>query len=215
MQTAASTMRWVPPGVIASGAVALLLSWPCIPERWAVHVHENAPPIGWAEKSAPALLAPLLLGVLMWVAVELTVRWMRRRASGRFAREVIEVHVTLTRIIGFAPTLLLTALALALPLLRPRSALVVLGAAVGDLALVIGVGLAYASAQMRALRMRGVPMREGYEGIVYRNPRDPRLWAPKIIGFGWTLNFAHPAAWPVLVGLLIALLLAVTLTALA
>jgi uncharacterized membrane protein len=33
---------------------------------------------------------------------------------------------------------------------------------------------------------------------IYYNPDDPSFWVPKRIGVGWTINFAHPWAWPVL-----------------
>jgi uncharacterized membrane protein len=32
-------------------------------------------------------------------------------------------------------------------------------------------------------------------GAFYLNPRDPRLWVPKRLGVGMTLNYAKPAAW--------------------
>jgi uncharacterized membrane protein len=35
---------------------------------------------------------------------------------------------------------------------------------------------------------------EGWNGIIYSNPKDPRLWVPKISGYGTTLNFAHRRA---------------------
>ena len=31
-------------------------------------------------------------------------------------------------------------------------------------------------------------------GMFYVNPEDPRLWVEKPVGYGWTLNFARPAA---------------------
>ena len=46
----------------------------------------------------------------------------------------------------------------------------------------------------------------------YRNPRDSRLWVPKLAGIGWTINFAHRFAWPmmlVLVGLPLAVVVLV------
>jgi uncharacterized membrane protein len=39
-------------------------------------------------------------------------------------------------------------------------------------------------------------------GLFYVNAEDPRLWVPKLIGVGWTLNFARPASWFVMAGLL-------------
>lgn len=36
---------------------------------------------------------------------------------------------------------------------------------------------------------------------IYRCPLDPRIVVPKRMRWaGWTLNFAHRAAWPVLLG---------------
>jgi uncharacterized membrane protein len=49
---------------------------------------------------------------------------------------------------------------------------------------------------------------EGWNGIVYRNPNDPRLWVPKITGVGYTLNFARPAAWWIMGGVLLIPLIA-------
>ena len=40
-------------------------------------------------------------------------------------------------------------------------------------------------------------------GIFYYNPEDPELWVEKCFGIGWTLNFARPASWLMLLGLLI------------
>jgi uncharacterized membrane protein len=39
-------------------------------------------------------------------------------------------------------------------------------------------------------------------GTVYVNPADPALFVAKRFGIGYTLNFGHPWAWPVLVLLL-------------
>jgi uncharacterized membrane protein len=39
---------------------------------------------------------------------------------------------------------------------------------------------------------------EGWNGLIYSNAKDPRLWVPKLSGFGATLNFAHARAWLVL-----------------
>jgi uncharacterized membrane protein len=40
-------------------------------------------------------------------------------------------------------------------------------------------------------------------GIFYHNPENPELWVEKRFGIGWTLNFARPASWLMLLGLLI------------
>ena len=40
-------------------------------------------------------------------------------------------------------------------------------------------------------------------GMIYWNASDERLWVPKRLGIGWTLNFARPMAWVVMALLLI------------
>lgn len=40
-------------------------------------------------------------------------------------------------------------------------------------------------------------------GFVYFNPNDPALFVEKRMGIGWTINFARPAAWMVLVGIMV------------
>jgi uncharacterized membrane protein len=37
---------------------------------------------------------------------------------------------------------------------------------------------------------------ESYKwGIFYYNPSNPKIWVPKRMGMGWTLNFAHPLSY--------------------
>jgi uncharacterized membrane protein len=51
---------------------------------------------------------------------------------------------------------------------------------------------------------------KGWHGLLYRNADDPRLWVPKILGVGYTLNLAHGLAWVIL-----AVILAVPLATVA
>ena len=39
---------------------------------------------------------------------------------------------------------------------------------------------------------------DGWRGLIYMNPDDPRLVVPKRLGIGWTFNFAKPSAWVIL-----------------
>ena len=48
---------------------------------------------------------------------------------------------------------------------------------------------------------------EGWRGVLYVNPADPRLVVPKRSGLGWTFNFARPSAWVLLTVLLLGPLL--------
>jgi uncharacterized membrane protein len=70
-------------------------------------------------------------------------------------------------------------------------------------ALAIAVGSSRLVECARGLKARGLGKGlEGWNGIVYRNTADPRLWVPKLGGIGYTLNFAHRWAWPMLALLL-------------
>ncbi len=42
-----------------------------------------------------------------------------------------------------------------------------------------------------------------YGGFFYNNPGDPTLFVEKRYGLGWTLNFGHPQAKLVLIGMLL------------
>ena len=53
-----------------------------------------------------------------------------------------------------------------------------------------------------------------YRGVFYGNPDDPDLFVPKRFGLGWTMNFGHPQAKLVLIGLLLLPLVLLILTVL-
>ena len=42
-------------------------------------------------------------------------------------------------------------------------------------------------------------------GIFYYNPKDKRIFPPKRIGWGWTVNFANPYSILVLVAIIVAI----------
>ena len=46
-----------------------------------------------------------------------------------------------------------------------------------------------------------------YGGLFYNNPDDPAVFVPKRFGLGWTMNFGHPQARLVLIGMLLLVLL--------
>jgi uncharacterized membrane protein len=99
-------------------------------------------------------------------------------------------------VISLALAIVFAGLALVLPFWRPvRSGLLVL-----SVLIILGSTITFGMWRMwqgaRTLQARGLFVGlEGWNGIIYRKPRDPRLWVPKIIGPGYTLSFAHCGAW--------------------
>lgn len=40
-------------------------------------------------------------------------------------------------------------------------------------------------------------------GMFYYNPEDPAVFVSKRVGLGWTVNFAHPVSWFIIIGILL------------
>lgn len=208
-------MRWISLGVLVAAGVVLALFWGDVPDRWATHWGLHGQVNGWATKSVGAAMLPLALGFVVWLVLEATAIWVARSGRGKAVPpEMMAVQATIVRAAGLGLSLLIGGLAVGLPLLRPRSSMPIVVGAWIDMGLVVGIAIAWAAWRVRRLRAAGVAMPEGYGGLVYRNPGDARLWVPKLVGAGWTINFAHRLAWPVLVALVgvpLALVLIVTL----
>ncbi len=204
-------MRWLSLGVLGAAAAVLAASWDRIPSRWAVHWGGRDQPDGWASKSVPSVLAPLAIGFAVWLVIEGAAVWMRLRAARerKLAPELVGVHLEVAHAAGLAVALICAALALVLPLVQPRSSIPIVAGTFACLGIVVGASVVRADRQVRKLRAAGVPVPEGHQGVLYRNPADKRLWVPKLMGMGWTINFAHRAAWPTLLAMVGAPLLVV------
>lgn len=214
--------------VMAAAAVILTVMWDSIPARWASHWGADGQVNGWSERSFLSVYGPLLAGAGICLFLEglgqaaLRLPFMKDdRIPAAHARAVHAVlgHMTLTlmRFIEIGLGLLFAMLSIVLPLSAPKSggglAVVALGLVVTSV--VVGV-VAMARQYRRAVENGAFPKLEGFNGFIYRNPKDSRLLVPKLVGYGTTLNFAHPMAWPLMalvVGLPIALTLLVPLLA--
>jgi hypothetical protein len=144
---------------------------------------------------------PLGIGLLSWLLFD-GLAYATTRMTGGFPRELRAVAATVVRAVGLAIALICAGLALALPLLQPRSSLPIALGVPLVIGVVLGAAMVWAWRETRRLRAGGVALPEGYTGVFYSNPRDARLWVPKLAGVGWTINFAHRRAWPVMIALI-------------
>jgi uncharacterized membrane protein len=114
------------------------------------------------------------------------------------------------RVISLALAIVFAGLALVLPFGQPvRSGRIVLSVLL-ILVMAIAFGMWRMRRGARVLQARGLfAGLEGWNGIIYSNPQDPRIWVPKITGPGYTLNFAHRGAWLWLLAILAVPLLVV------
>jgi len=154
----------------------------------------------------------LVSGLAFAVFLEVMARTLQARerlatgydASPEAARAILDASAGLTRILNLAVALFMALLVIPhawLPGLGAHGA-VALGTAiiVGAMVWAVWSLKSVHGSLERAGRLGGL---EGWNGIIYSNPKDPRLRVPKISGFGTTLNFAHRRAWLLLGSVLV------------
>jgi len=158
-------------------------------------------------KGARAVI--VAIGFALAIFLEVTARMLASRqrlaagydASPEAARAILDATAGITRVLNVALALFLTFVAAPLRGLAPGHALTL---GFGILLATIAWGVWVLKSLHRELaRQDQLGGLEGWNGFVYSNPRDPRLWVPKISGFGTTLNFAHRRAWVLLGSILL------------
>lgn len=191
---------WLSPVILGLSAAVLAMRWDSIPSRFIVHWDAYGQPNGWMEKSVAGVLFPILLGLAMWVFFEIIGAVVRTTNRGKHERVAFAVVDTI-RFIGIVLSVLFAVLAVALPLGPALSPALIGGGTIIGVALATTLGCVKISRATKALRAQNPHDGdlEGYHGFYYSNPNDMRLWVPKIVGPGSTINFAHPWAWPVMV----------------
>jgi uncharacterized membrane protein len=206
--------RWPSFAVLLLAAGYLTMRWDSIPARWVIHWGPRGEPNGWATKTLPGVYGLLVLPVALFVINE-AVAFFRLRddasASGAHVRAAV---VDFGRIILVGICAMTALLATVLPL-GPRLPLpILMSLGVAPLLVALAAGGVRLAARLRELRERGHGDKiEGYHALYYANANDRRLWVPKLTGLGWTINFAHPLGWPMLLLLLAMPIAAVVLSA--
>jgi uncharacterized membrane protein len=108
--------------------------------------------------------------------------------------------VEFLRLMAIAIAIVMSALSIILPLFRPARPFGFVAFTFGVLIAAVAIGGWRVVKLMRELKTGGqFAGLEGWNGLTYRNPNDPRLFVPKLTGIGYTLNFAHRRAWPLLI----------------
>jgi uncharacterized membrane protein len=190
---------WRPFAVLGAAAAYLTFRWDAIPRRWVIHWDFAGRPNGWAHRTPMGVFGPVALAAgLVLFAEALAAFSGSRRGAAALPEPVRVATQSLVRTMTLALSLVLAFLAVDLPL-GPR---IPPGAIVGLSLVVFGgalaVGVARVRSASRQARWLGHTEKEieGYHGLYYSSANDRRLWVPKRYGVGWTVNFAHPWAWP-------------------
>lgn len=189
-------LRFGGPAVLTVAAVVLAAAWESIPARYPIHWSASGAPDAWALRAPLIVFAPLMLGMLVWIAIELCAFLLDLSSK---EREIARANAVAVRAIGFSVSALFAALAVVLPLAPPARAGAVVLTSVIWLSGTIVLALAYVARTALSLKAAGkADLPKGWNGIVYSNRDDDRIFVPKLVGLGWTLNFGHPRAWLVL-----------------
>lgn len=187
----------------------LAASYARLPDPFPVHTGPAGRPDRWMPKSpAVVFLAPGIgLAVLLFLGlIRRLIHAARQGHPGPPGDRTVEVTDQLLLGVGLFVGVLIAAVSLGMGGLLPPQ-LLLPAVAVAPL-LFLGFLLA---AVVRLLRARhttpawsgdGTPDAAWKGGMFYVNPDDPALLVPKRFGIGWTLNFARPGAWLLLVVLL-------------
>jgi uncharacterized membrane protein len=203
-------MRFAPLAILSAAAAWLALKWDTLPERWVVHWGPGGVPDGYASKTFSGVFGPLLFGVALAIFIELVAVFTERASRAKLPR-LVRAYGNLVRWVSIGQSFAVATIALLLPSDTPSSPRLLIGLSLGAVVVALvagGLGVSRAARQMAAA---GEPLPPGYGPFLYRNSDDPRLFVPKLVGVGWTLNFAHRTAWlllgllllPVLVGLVV------------
>lgn len=138
----------------------------------------------------------LLVGAFICLVFEGLLQATRKKSSVQSSSIALGLRIVETSL-----AVVLAGASLWLPLSRPASPF---GFVVFTI-IVMGLGLAAAITlsvrEVKRLTLSGAE-KDGWLGLIYRNPYDDRLWVPKRLGTGLTLNFAHRHAWPTLLVLI-------------
>ena len=211
--------------LLAACAVYLWTHWPQIPARLVLQWGARGQPDRWAARSAGVVFFPLLIAATVLLAMTLILygiaHWLRPIYAGglqgaresRFRRTIS----TLLLAVEYSIALLFSWIAIR-PLLpvsyqRPPAALAILpgliAIAMTGILMWLGQGGSRTPTAQRLQSPSTKPVgdRTGDRfwklGVFYFNRDDPSVMVEKRFGIGYTMNFAHPVAWTILLLLLL------------
>ncbi len=200
----------VPWLVLILSVTALVVLYPSFPERWPIHWNAAGQIDGWTDKSPMGAGFPLIMAVVLTLFFELLAllsdKLRNTRLPAPWPERMARANTNYIYYISTLLNLFFGYLACTLPFRPP---------AVACVFLLITGAITYPTYDftrlVREMRDAGA-LPPGYRGGIYSNPDDPRIWVPKLGGYGWTLNFAHGRSRLIMATLLLIPIVAVATT---
>ena len=183
--------------------------WDQIPDRFPVHWGIDGRPNGWSVRTPMGVYGPLFFGaglVALISVLSYGVSHAARRipVTTRQGESVDPAHRIALVLIGVEFFIAaMFSLVVLLPLTGSPGVATILALALGMI-VCIGFLVRWQSQGMAASASLshpgdGMPDSCWKLGLFYYNPDDSALFVEKRIGFGYTINFARPSAWIILV----------------
>ena len=220
--------RWLLPhlAVAAATAAFCLIFYDRFPEQLVMQYDLQGNPTRTVGKSYPGVLMPVILQlflVLMFWITNYMIASSKQQLDASRPRQSLVQNLAFRRrwsafmlIAGFLMVLSFAVMPLqmmfqfpvsaALAALLAASMFIVLGSIV--LAVTTGQGgsrirVGEPAGEPAAGRVNRDDDRHWKLGVFYFNPDDPAIFLEKRFGVGWTVNWARPAAWALLFGPLV------------
>lgn len=209
LHLAAMAAALLPLGV---AAIFLHRNWAAIPAVFPIHWNFAGEPNGWDHRTVSGVYQPIWIGcavVAILMLMRLLLRYVAGAQNDRRLSGVSLIYTAILISMAFTQVALLPLLTSASP--ENKSVLI--------LVMLMGWGALILSILLVSLwifrQHRSRKQVEPYDGtldgcwragIFYFNPSDRAIFVPKRFGMGYSLNFAHPVSWLVMVGLLLPIL---------
>jgi len=223
----------------ASGPLALLFAcagylaahWQQIPARLVLHFGANGAPNRWAARSIGTAFLPIFIATVILLALTFLLygmaHWLRPIYAGgfqgehesRFRRAASIVLLVMEYWIAALFSYLAIRPLLPASLERPPVAIAMVAGLIAIAGSAVLMWLGQAGSRMPSQQRSGTasagPVGDRTEdrfwklGVFYFNRDDPAVMVERRFGIGYTVNFAHPIAWIII---LLPLLAMVTVT---
>jgi uncharacterized membrane protein len=184
---------------LAATTELLTAHWQTIPPHFPTHWGIHGQPNGWSSRTIPGVFGPLLFVFVLNLSLGLLAELTPRSSPGFQGRSsMIRMTTTVLVTCCWFVTIMICAISLLSLTQNPTRFLPLL--MIGAIVFTLGITgyTIYKATHMRstiAASHNSTDTRFWKAGGIYYNPADPALMVPKRLGFGYTLNFAHPASW--------------------
>lgn len=185
-----------PFAIILGVALWLHVNWNSIPERFPVHWSASGQPNRWAERTTRGVYGLLILGteLCVWFLIMALAGWFGSRRS-RARRNMLGLMIGVQYFLAVLFSLIALQAPLGIPVavvaLAPPAMLI-------PLIMVMRNLMATPSEPMDS-----TPNECWRAGVIYYNPDDSTVVVQRRMGLGYTLNFASPWSWVLMLGLVL------------